>query len=140
MIEQSKREHAAEGSSDRVFGLLFAAIFAGIGLWPLWRGAFGDVRLWALVVGGLFLLLALALPRALSGLNRGWMQFGLLLNRIVSPLAIGVVYYLALVPTSLLMRVFGKLPLQRKYDPEASSYWLEREPPGPDPKSMNDQF
>jgi hypothetical protein len=140
MIEQSKREHAIEGSSDRVFGLLFAVIFSGIGLWPLWHGAIGDVRLWALVVGGLFLVLALALPQALSGLNRFWMQFGLLLNRIVSPLAIGVVYYLALVPTSLLMRVFGKLPLQRKYDPEVSSYWIVREPPGPDPKSMNDQF
>ena len=88
----------------------------------------------------MFLLFALALPRALSALNRGWMQLGLLLNRIVSPLAIGIVYYLALVPTALLMRVFGKLPLQLKYDPEAASYWIARKPPGPDPQTMNDQF
>ncbi len=138
MIEQSKREHAIEGSSDRVFGLLFAAIFAGVGLWPLLRG--GGLRLWALAIGGVFLLLALARPRTLSWLNRTWMQFGLLLNRIVSPVAIGVVYYLALVPTALMMRVFGKLPLQLKYDPKAASYWIERKPPGPDPQTMNDQF
>jgi hypothetical protein len=138
MMELSKNDHAVEGSSDRVFGLLFAAIFAAIGLWPLFKG--GGLRLWALALGALFLLLALALPRLLGPLNRAWMKFGLLLNRIVSPVAIGVVYYLALVPTALLMRVFGKLPLQLKYDPAAASYWIARKPPGPDPQSMNDQF
>ena len=138
MIEQSKREHAIEGSSDRVFGLLFAAIFAGVGLWPLFKG--GPLRIWSLLIGAVFLILALALPRALSRLNRAWMQLGLLLNRIVSPVAIGVVYYLALVPTALVMRAFGKLPLQLKYDPKASSYWIARKPPGPDPQTMNDQF
>lgn len=138
MIEPVRQERHTEGSSDRVFGLLFAAIFGGVGLWPLWHA--GGVRPWALVVGAVFLLLALALPRALSALNRGWMQFGLLLNRIVSPLAIGIVYYLTLVPTALLMRLFGKLPLQLKYDPEAASYWIARKPPGPDPQTMNDQF
>ena len=138
MIEPVRQERHTEGSSDRVFGLLFAAIFGGVGLWPLWHA--GGVRPWALVLGAVFLLLALALPRALSALNRGWMQFGLLLNRVVSPLAIGIVYYLTLVPTALLMRVFGKLPLQLKYDPEAASYWIARKPPGPDPQTMNDQF
>lgn len=138
MLEPSTHKQEIEGSSDRVFGLLFAAIFAGIGLWPLFGGA--GVRIWSLALGGVFLVLALALPRALSWLNRTWMKFGLLLNRIVSPLAIGVVYYLTLVPTALLMRIFGKLPLQLKYDRQAASYWITRTPPGPDPKSMNDQF
>jgi len=138
MIEPVRQERHTEGSSDRVFGLLFTAIFGGVGLWPLWHA--GGVRPWALVLGAVFLLFALALPRALSALNRGWMQLGLLLNRIVSPLAIGIVYYLTLVPTALLMRVFGKLPLQLKYDPEAASYWIARKPPGPDPQTMNDQF
>lgn len=138
MMEHSRHQQAIEGSSDRVFGLLFAALFAGVGLWPLLRG--GELRLWSLLLGGVFLVLALALPRALSWLNRSWMKFGLLLNRIVSPLAIGVVYYFALVPTALLMRLFGKLPLQLKYDRQAASYWIARKPAGPDPKSMNDQF
>ncbi|MCX7151505.1 MAG: SxtJ family membrane protein [Proteobacteria bacterium] len=138
MLEPSTHKQEIEGSSDRVFGLLFAAIFAGIGLWPLFKGA--SFRIWSLVIAAAFLVLALALPRALSWLNRTWMKFGLLLNRIVSPLAIGVVYYLTLVPTALLMRIFGKLPLQLKYDRQAPSYWITRTPPGPDPKSMNDQF
>jgi hypothetical protein len=138
MMELTKHDLSVEGSSDRVFGLLFAAIFSGIALWPLFKG--GPLRLWALIVGAIFLVLALALPRALSWLNRSWMKFGLLLNRIVSPVAIGIVYYVTLVPTALLMRMFGKLPLQLKYDREAASYWIERKPPGPDPRSMSDQF
>jgi predicted membrane metal-binding protein len=138
MIENSVREERIEGSSDRNFGLLFAAIFAGFALWPLLQG--GKIHLWALLAGAVFLLLALVWPRALSGINRGWMRFGLLLNRIVSPLAIGVVYYLTLVPMGLVMRALGKNPLRLNFDREAASYWIVREPPGPDPKSMNDQF
>jgi len=138
MIELSKHEQPLEGSSDRVFGLLFAAIFAAVGLWPLLHG--GPLRAWSLGVGAAFLLLALAVPRALAGINRAWMKFGLLLNRVVSPIAIGIVYYFTLLPTALLMRAFGKLPLQLKYDPQAITYWIPRRPPGPDPKTMNDQF
>jgi predicted membrane metal-binding protein len=138
MIENSVRKENIEGSSDRMFGLLFAALFAGFALWPLLQG--GNIRLWALLTGAVFMLLALAWPRALSGLNRGWMRFGLLLNCIVSPLAIGVVYYLTLVPMGLIMRACGKNPLRLHFDRAAASYWIIREPPGPDPKTMNDQF
>ena len=138
MIENTTREESVEGSSDRTFGLLFAAIFAILALWPLVHGA--QIRVWALAPAAVFLVLALAWPRALSRLNRGWMRFGLLLNRIVSPVAIGVVYYLTLVPMGLVMRAFGKRPLRLGFDRAATSYWITREPPGPDPKAMIDQF
>ena len=136
-MEFTKHEPLPERSSDRTFGLLFAAIFAGVAFWPLPEGS---VRVWSLLVGLIFLVLALGSPGALSWLNLSWMRFGLLLNRIVSPVAIGIVYYLALVPTALLMRVFGKLPLHLDYDPKADSYWIPRNPAGPDPKTMIDQF
>lgn len=138
MIENSLRDEKIEGSTDRMFGLLFAAIFAGYALWPLLRGE--SLRIWALVIGVVFMVLALAWPRSLSWLNRAWMRFGMLLNRIVSPVAIGVVYYLALVPMGLVMRAFGKDPLRLKFDPAAASYWISRKPPGPNPQTMKDQF
>ena len=138
MIENSLREEKIEGSSDRLFGLLFAAIFAGLALWPLFHGE--KIRFWALAAGGGFMVLALAWPRALSRANREWTRFGLLLNRIISPVAIGVVYYLTLVPMGLVMRALGKKPLRLGFDPAAASYWIPREPPGPDPQTMKDQF
>lgn len=138
MIENARREERIEGSSDRMFGLLFAAILVGFALWPLLHGE--TIRFWALAAGGVFMALALAWPRALSRMNRAWMRFGLLLNRIVSPLAIGVVYYLTLVPTGLAMRACGKKPLRLGFDRATASYWIPRAPPGPDPQTMKDQF
>jgi hypothetical protein len=138
MLEKVIREEKLDGSSDRMFGLLFAAILVSIALWPIMKG--GQVRIWSLAAGGMFLVLALTNPRALSWLNRTWMRFGVLLNRIVSPVAIGVVYYLTLVPLALWMRILGKQPLQRKYDSQATSYWISRKPPGPSPQSMKDPF
>jgi predicted membrane metal-binding protein len=138
MIKNLVRKERVEGSSDRMFGLLFAAIFAGLALWPLFHGE--KIRFWALSVGAVFTVLALVWPRALSWMNREWMRFGLLLNRIVSPVAIGVVYYLTLVPMGLAMRACGKNPLRLSFDRGAASYWIPREPPGPDPLTMNNQF
>ena len=68
------------------------------------------------------------------------MKFGELLHRIVSPIALGIVFYLAVLPTGLLLRLFGKDPLRLKIDRGAASYWIKREPPGPTAESLNNQF
>ena len=138
MIENTERSEAMEGSSDRVFGLVFAAVVCIVALWPLFHGE--AIRLWALLAAMVFLVLAIVVPRSLSRLNRLWMRLGLLMGRVVSPVAIGIVYYLTVVPTGLLMRAFGKDPLRLRFERELPSYWIKREPPGPDPKTMNDQF
>ena len=138
MIENTERSETIEGSSDRVFGLVFAGAFSVLALWPMVHG--GAIRLWAILLAAVFLVLALAVPRALSRLNRLWMRLGLLMGRVVSPVAIGIVYYLTVVPTGLIMRALGKNPMRLGFDRELPSYWIKREPPGPDPKSMSDQF
>ncbi len=126
------------GSSDRSFGLVFAAVFLAGGLWPLLRG--GTPRVWALVVAGAFLIASLARPSLLAPLNRLWTRFGLLLNKVTTPIVMGVLFYLVVTPTGLLMRLFGKDPLRLSRDQEADSYWIKREPPGPSPETMTNQF
>jgi hypothetical protein len=64
----------------------------------------------------------------------------MLLHHIVSPVALALVFYLAIMPTGLVMRLFGKDFLRLKRDPQAKSYWIERTPPGPAPDSMKNQF
>lgn len=137
-IESHAREEELKGSSDRVFGLVFAAFIAILAFWPLLSG--GTARIWLLVPAGLFLLLALLAPPALAPLNRLWMRFGLLLGKVVSPIALGIVFLLAVVPIGWLLRRSGKDPLRRTLDSAAGSYWIPRDPPGPDPKTMNRQF
>jgi hypothetical protein len=126
------------GSSDRAFGLVFAAFFLVVALLPLWNGR--EVRLWSLGLAAAFLAVALAVPSILAPLNRVWTAFGNLLHRIVSPVALAILFYGVVAPTGLLMRLFGKDPLRLKRDPAARSYWLERRPPGPPADSLKDQF
>ncbi len=80
------------------------------------------------------------MPSLLAPLNRVWTKFGLLLHKVVSPIVLGVMFYLVITPTGLLMRLFGKDPLRLKFDGTAKSYWIPREPPGPKPDSIKDQF
>jgi hypothetical protein len=76
----------------------------------------------------------------LSPLNRLWLRFGLLLHKIVSPLVLGIMFFLVITPIGLLMRAVGKDLLRLKFDKRSSSYWIERLPPGPPPESLKDQF
>jgi hypothetical protein len=139
-MHEHTRKHITEikGSSDRAFGLVFAVVFVIIACYPLLSG--GTIRLWSLIVAGIFLVLALLIPAVLAPANRLWMKFGELLHSIVSPLALGIVFYATLLPTGLLLRLFGKDPLRLRLDPTAESYWIKREPPGPSAESLNNQF
>ena len=117
---------------------MFAGAFAAIGLLPLIVG--GAIRLWALLVGAIFLLAALVFPAVLRPLNRLWLKFGLLLHKIVSPVVLGIMFFLVITPIGLFLRARGKDPLRLKPNPRSSSYWIERVPPGPAPESIKDQF
>ena len=124
--------------SERGFGLVFAAVFAVIALFPLPGG--GAPLWWALAVAAAFAALALAAPRVLAPLNRLWFRFGMLLGALVNPLLLGAIFVLTVVPIGLAMRALGKDPLRLARDPQARSYWLERDPPGPPPASLERQF
>ena len=136
--EDLTREEHVEGSSDRSFGFVFAAVFLIIAVWPLWHGA--GLRWWSVGVAAAFAVAAVAVPRVLAVPNRLWMKFGLLLGKIISPIALGILFYLVFMPIGVLMRVLGKDPLKLKRDDAATSYWVNREPPGPPPTSMTNQF
>lgn len=122
--------------SERGFGIVFAALFLLIGLWPL-TGS-NDPRIWSLAVAGGFLLCSYVFPRVLSPLNKIWFQFGMLLFKVVSPLTMGLLFILTFVPTGLIMRALGKDLLRLRRDPEAETYWVPRDPD--QPSSMSNQF
>lgn len=136
--ESFERTESVQGSSNRAFGIVFTVFFALIGLWPLPWG--GSTRWWAVGVAAVFLLAALVFPKTLAPLNRAWMRFGLLLHKIVNPVIMGLIFFLTVTPTALIMRALGKDPLRRRLDKNATTYWIDRAPPGPDPDSMPRQF
>jgi len=132
------RRTKIKGSSDRGFGLVVGGIFMLIGCWPLVRGL--SPR-WYLVVPAAALMIAGVLaPRVLAPLNRAWMKLGLLLHRVIAPVLMGIVFFGVVLPTGLVMRLRGKDLLRLKIDPRAASYWIVREPPGPAPDALKNQF
>jgi len=125
-------------SSNRTLGFVFAAFFALIAFAPLLRGH--GMRLWACAVAGLFLLAALAAPQILTPFNRGWTALGAVLHALVNPIILGILFYGVFTPFGFLLRRMGKDFLRRKAAPDASSYWIPRDPPGPAPETMLRQF
>ncbi len=123
---------------ERGFGIVFAVVFAVVALWPLKDG--GDIRLWAAIAAAAFLFLGLAFPKALKPLNLLWFRFGMLLYKFVNPVVMALLFFTTVMPIGLLMRLTGKDPLRLKPDPNAESYWIEREPAGPEPETMKNQF
>jgi hypothetical protein len=140
MHEQLDRKARVEGSSDRAFGLVMAGFFALVGVAPLVFGKDGGPRLWALAVSAVFLVLALAWTAPLAPLNRVWFRLGMLLHRITSPVILALLYGVGILPVGLLMRAVGKDPLRLRRKADAASYWIPREPPGPAPETMANQY
>lgn len=136
--EDLTRDQHVEGSPDRTFGLVIAGAFLVIAALPLLHAE--SPRWWALVVSAIFSGTALLKPVLLSRLNRLWMKLGVLLGKVISPITLGVLFYGVLTPVGALMRLTGKDPLRLKLDADADSYWITREPPGPPPDSMTNQF
>lgn len=133
-----KHEMPLQRSSDRSFGFVFTAVFLLVGLYPLASGHMA--RSWALALAAAFLLCALFVPKGLAPLNRYWAKFGMLLHSVVSPIALGILFFLVVTPIGLLMRLLGKDVLRKRFHSDADSYWIERDPPGPNARSLNNQF
>ena len=127
-----------KGSSDRSFGLVFTAVFVIVGLFPLLGD--GPIRIWALIFAALFLAISFIRPTLLAPLNLVWFRFGMLLGKIVTPIVMGLLFFLTITPIGLIMRATGKDPLRTRLEPEAESYWQKRDAESQPLNSMRDQY
>ena len=136
--ENYEREEVAKPGSERSFGAVMAGVFALIAALKFW---FGSPPWWPwLTVAAIFAAAALLYPLALRPLNLIWFRFGLLLHRIVSPVVMGLMFFGAVLPVGLLMRLFGNRPLTPGFDRDAKSYWITRRDGTPAAGAMKNQF
>ena len=110
-------------SSNKSFGIVFFIFFMIISLYPLFKN--GDIRVWATILAVIFLILGLLNSSFLNPLNKVWFKFGILLGNFVSPIVMGIVFFVIVTPTALIMKIFGKNLLNLKRD-NKQSYWVER--------------
>ena len=120
-------------SSNRSFGIVFFVVFFVFAIWPLLRNQ--DIRIWSLIISLVFLILGILNSNLLKPFNKIWFKFGMFLGSIVSPIVMGLVFFLVVTPTGFLMRLFGKDLLKLKKN-KNNTYWLAKKYKS----SMKDQF
>ena len=110
--------------SNRSFGIVFSVVFLLIAVYPIINNE--NIRFWSLIISLIFLVLGIINSKLLTPLNKFWFKFGLLLGRIVSPVIMGVIFFLVVTPTGFLVRIFGKDLLNLKFLKEKETYWIKR--------------
>ena len=110
-------------SSNKSFGIVFSIFFLIIGLFPLLDNL--NIRIWSIIISIIFIILGMLNSKLLSPLNKAWFRIGLILGGIVSPIIMGLVFFLVVTPTSLLLRLFKKDVLSLKSN-NKNTYWIEK--------------
>ena len=121
-------------SSNRSFGIVFFIVFLLIALYPLLKG--NDLRIWSLLISFIFLALGLINSKILTPLNKLWFKFGLLLGRFISPIIMGIIFFVVVTPIGIIMRLLKKDLLNLNYN-KKETYWIDKS--GPKSK-MKNQF
>ena len=120
--------------SNRNFGIVFFIVFLIIALWPILKQ--NEIRIWSLIISFIFFVLGLINSKLLTPLNKLWFKFGILLGNIISPIVMGIVFFLVVTPTGLVMRIFRKDILKLKKN-SSDSYWINKDSTN---SSMRNQF
>ena len=113
-------------SSNRSFGLLFFIVFIVIAFWSF-RGHIEQIKFWSLGLSLIFLILGLINSKLLNPLNKSWHYLGILLGMIVSPIVMGIIYFLVVSPIGFVMRLLGKDLLRLKSNKNIKSYWVNKD-------------
>ena len=120
--------------SNRSFGIVFFIVFLIISLWPLLSS--NEIRIWSLIVSIIFLTLGLINSKILTPLNKLWFKFGIFLGNIISPIVMGIIYFVVITPIAFFLKVFNKDVLNLKKT-KKGSYWKNKEKYN---SSMKNQF
>ena len=121
-------------NSNRSFGIVFFLVFILIALYPIINQ--GEVRIWSIFISLFFLILGIINSSILTPLNKLWFKFGIFLGKMISPLIMGIIFFLVVTPIAFFMRLLGKDLLNLKFNND-KSYWIQKT--GPKSK-MKDQF
>ena len=134
-MDTKNSNHDVSISSDRSFGIVFFIVFLLIALYPITYS--GDIRIWSLIISFIFIILGLLNSIILTPLNNLWFKFGVILGKMISPIIMGIIFFLVVTPIGLIMKVFGKDLLRLKFNKKNNTYWIEKN--GPKSK-MKNQF
>ena len=110
-------------SSNRSFGIVFFIFFLLVSVYFYLK--YGEILFWTIAFSLVFLILGILNSKLLTPLNKLWFKFGILLGNIISPIIMGIIFFLVVTPTALLLKLFNKDVLNLKKN-NNKSYWINR--------------
>jgi len=138
MVDRGTSSSLPKIPKNYTFGWFFAAVFSALAIYAYWRGL-NTVSLVTLIAAILFAAATLLTPQSLAPLNRLWYGLGMLLGKIISPIVLGLIFFVLITPVSLVTRLFGRDELKMRKR-SVKSYWIDRSPPGPLSDSFKNQY
>jgi hypothetical protein len=112
----------SKSSSIKSFGIVFFLVFIIIALYPLLNDH--GIRIWSLIVSFIFLFLGIVNSPILKPLNLIWFKFGFFLGKFIAPIIMGIIYFIVVFPTFLLLKLIKKNYLNIRYEKNKTSYWI----------------
>ncbi len=126
----------------RSFGILVGGVVLAVAVFVLWKSGWkpGTAVYILAGVGGALMLLGATAPRVLKPVFLVWMALAVVLGYVMTRVILTVVFYAVVSPIGLIMRAVGRDPLERRLDPDAKSYWLEKTYPHNSPKRLEKYY
>jgi hypothetical protein len=112
--------------SNNKFGFFFSAVFAMIALYSHLQ-QIKSTLVAAAIISIIFLTTTLLAPQVLKPLNRFWYELGMLIGKVISPIVLGIIFFILITPIAIITRVFGRDHLKIK-KLSVQSYWIDRHP------------
>jgi len=125
--------------SNRKFGIFFSIIFMLVSVYLYFVPANLVLAVVSCVLALLTLTVTIFKAQALAPFNKLWMKLGLVIGMVVSPIVLGLIYFLLFTPVAIVGKLCGRDELSLK-DSSSNSHWKNRVPSGPEPESFKNQF
>ncbi len=138
-MDKNPKRSADKYRTEREFGLLVGTVLALIGGWKAYHGNTGLIAVSLLSLGLGLILLGFLMPRLLVHPNRAWMKLAFLLSLITTPIILGIIYFLLIMPIGVTKRLMGWDPLRRRA-PSSTSYWSPYNKRQQDPQHFDRMF
>lgn len=123
--------------SNKKFGWFFSFIFIILSIFFFTKNI--SFAYFTLTISALFILITTFNCKLLSPLNILWFKLGLFLGRFLSPIILGLLFFVLITPVAIFTRLFGRdiLLLKKR---SVHSYWIERDKINLSSETFKNQF
>ncbi len=131
-------DYENDSIADINFGIVLAILFIIFGMHAIPDGEVLDH--WLFFAAIITLLISILAPGILRPLNKLWIEIGLKMGAVMTPVTMLVIYVITIIPTGFILKILSKDPLRLKFDKKAGSYWINRTEKEDLSSSMKNQF